>query len=184
MNRPENIGTSGFQRGNNPVWGTLMAMWRVTFASQTPPHHMNEFKSILIVDDDPIILELLTLELSAVPGWRVHPFVSPREALLAVASAPAAFDVVITDYVMPGMDGAALGRRVREIAPDIRTVLISGHAMAFAGGRSGGFDASLAKPFAPRQLVRLIEGLGEIEPASAGLALCLAAAPEALACAL
>jgi hypothetical protein len=41
----------------------------------------------------------------------------------------------------------------------VKTVLISGHARAFAGTISASFDAALAKPFLPSQLVKLVARL-------------------------
>jgi CheY-like chemotaxis protein len=66
--------------------------------------------SILLVDDDPFVLEVLTLALREVPGWTVLAFASPLDALDACAAEPRAFDVVITDYLMPAMNGGELGR--------------------------------------------------------------------------
>ncbi len=120
---------------------------------------MKTTRSILLVDDDPFVMELLTLALREVPGWKVLSFASPEDALNAFASNPRGFDVVITDYVMPVMNGGELGRAVRALAPDVQTVLISGHAVAFAGGHSASFDAALAKPFLPSQLVKLVARL-------------------------
>jgi YesN/AraC family two-component response regulator len=89
---------------------------------------------VLIVDDEPGILHSLRRLLRAVPcsyGNTVYPleveiFDSPAAALDRVAHVP--FDLILTDYRMPGMDGVELLRRIRAIQPDAARLILSGYA--------------------------------------------------------
>lgn len=81
---------------------------------------------ILIVDDDPALLEALpeTVRLR-IPGTRVDTAISSAEALAAVAAIDP--DVIVTDLVMPGMTGIALIRKMREARPWTPMILMSGN---------------------------------------------------------
>jgi two-component system probable response regulator PhcQ len=89
---------------------------------------------VLIVDDEVAILHSLTRLLRAVPcsyGNAVYPleietFPSPTAALERAAHVP--FDLVLTDYRMPGMDGVELLRQLRNIQPDTARLILSGYA--------------------------------------------------------
>jgi len=77
---------------------------------------------ILIVDDEPAILESLAT-LLADEGYPVQTAPDGRVALELVASSPP--DLLITDVLMPGLDGWALLAQVRERTPDLPVIVIS-----------------------------------------------------------
>jgi len=80
--------------------------------------------SVLIVDDDPDILKLLDMRLSAA-GYAVHATDSGEKALAAIAvSRP---EVVITDLKMGGMDGLALFEAIRTSAPTLPVIILTAH---------------------------------------------------------
>lgn len=102
---------------------------------------------ILFVDDDPDILDLLrdTL-LPDHPEWSVEFVGSGAEALEAMARA--AFDVVVTDMVMPAMDGGQLLSEVMRRHPNVVRIVLSGYGEQATGFRS--VDSAhqyLSKPF-------------------------------------
>ncbi|MGF1501864.1 MAG: PAS domain-containing protein [Paracoccaceae bacterium] len=68
----------------------------------------------------------------------------PHDALEAVSEDPESWDLLITDYDMPGMTGAALMAGVRAMAPEIPVVLCS--ALAEARDQAANADAVLSKP--------------------------------------
>ena len=80
---------------------------------------------ILFVDDEPLVTEL-TQRLLENKGYPVTSFLSGQEALQVFADDPAAFDLVITDQMMPDVTGIRLAERITAIRPGIPVILISG----------------------------------------------------------
>ncbi|WP_419784934.1 ABC transporter substrate binding protein [Pseudodesulfovibrio sp.] len=93
---------------------------------------------ILFVEDDEDQL-YTTPRLLRVMGQRVTAIGDPEEAAQLVAEDPTAFDLIISDYDMPGLSGTELAARVSLVAPDLPIILISGRedAMAAAVGLPG-----------------------------------------------
>ncbi len=101
---------------------------------------------ILLVDDEARILDSFSKGLESI-GYEVDVASSGENALLALAECGA--DIVVTDYVMPGMDGMALLESVREKYPGIPVIVFTGHSSiesAVEAMRKGAFDY-IAKPF-------------------------------------
>ena len=97
---------------------------------------------VLLVDDDPALLEALTdaLELR-IPGITVEPCDAALTAIERLNEA--SFDLLISDVKMPGMDGLELLSESQKIAPAMPVVLITGHGetdIAVNALRSGAFD--------------------------------------------
>ncbi len=107
---------------------------------------MADKKRILIVDDDPSVHELLRVALEA--GDREIVTASDGlEGLKAVESSP--WNLVITDVLMPGMDGMALLERIRVLRPEARVVVMTAASSAeriVTGIREKAF-AWFSKPF-------------------------------------
>ena len=90
-------------------------------------------------------------------GAEPGPCLDPGDAVLAVAEDPMAWDLVITDYDMPGLNGAALARRLRSIRADLPVLLMSALPRVHqrrGGDEAGLFDAMLPKPATMEALVR------------------------------
>jgi CheY-like chemotaxis protein len=83
-------------------------------------------KHVLYVDDEEAIILLMTRLLER-RGFRVSSFTDQSEALAALRADPASFDVVVTDYNMPGMSGLDVAREVRAIRADLPVLLASGY---------------------------------------------------------
>jgi len=81
---------------------------------------------ILYLDDDESLVVLVTRLLQR-KGCRVSGYTDAREALAAVRANPGDFDLVITDYSMPGMSGLDVAIALREIRHDLPVALASGY---------------------------------------------------------
>jgi len=112
---------------------------------------------ILIVDDELFVRNLL----ANVLGRRGHEIVlacDAEEALAALKDTPA-FDLMLTDVVMPGMDGFDLLRRVRSAYPDVKVIVLTGYArkQSISDFLLYGADEYLSKPFQVRELVAAVD---------------------------
>lgn len=107
-------------------------------------------KTVLVVDDDRVLLDALALELGRM-GYAAQTAGSVDEALAALAARPT--DVLVTDLRMRGRDGIDLLRACREQHPRTRMVLMSAYATArdYKVARSVGAVEVLVKPFAPEE---------------------------------
>ena len=82
---------------------------------------------VLFVDDEPQLLDTLRQTLRAYRrDWTMEFCEGAEQALAAMAAAP--FDVIVTDLQMPGMDGAELLTRVRDLYPDTVRIVLSGQS--------------------------------------------------------
>lgn len=85
-------------------------------------------KRILVVDDDRPTLELMR-QLLEREGHEVRTATSQTEALRAYEAADGAFDLLVTDIVLPGSErGYELAWRLTERDPQLRVLLVSAHA--------------------------------------------------------
>lgn len=112
-------------------------------------------ESVLIVDDDRETLKLLELFARTV-GAQIAVAASAEEALARLHDGR--YRKLITDYVMPGMDGLSLARRVREQFPAIEVVMMTGsirddlHLLA----AEAGIDRIVAKPLSSTIFLELL----------------------------
>ncbi len=84
---------------------------------------------VMYVDDDQALV-FLVQRLLRRRGYRVSGFTDPREAASALAADPQAYDLVVTDYNMPGYCGVDLVREAKRIRADLPVALASGHVTA------------------------------------------------------
>lgn len=101
-----------------------------------------ERQSILLVEDEVGIREAFALLLE-LEGYVVHMAVDGQDALDVLARATV--DLVVTDYMMPRMDGLALARALRQRVDPPPVVLVT--AAAGAPEPTGDVAVVLAKPF-------------------------------------
>jgi len=122
---------------------------------------------ILLVDDDPGLLRLISLRLQSA-GYAVDTASSGEQALGRVASNIP--DAVITDLRMEGMDGMALFRQLRERDPTLPVIILTAHGTipdAVAATREGAFDF-LTKPFDSQELLETVAEATGRKRATAG----------------
>jgi DNA-binding response OmpR family regulator len=115
---------------------------------------------VLVIDDDPMLLSLLDKALTHC-GFRVRVAPSGEDGLSLYREHHAEIDVVLLDVCMPGLDGPATLRQLREINPGVRVCLMSGHTGSYSADdlRDLGIDGFFAKPF---QVLRLAGELWEL----------------------
>jgi len=112
-------------------------------------------KRILLADDQQEVRETVKMLLD-IDEHTVTQAADGREALALFT--PGRFDLVITDYLMPGMRGDELASHLRQLAPMQPILIITGSAQS-AGGLNSAADAILEKPFALYELRRAIAEL-------------------------
>lgn len=115
---------------------------------------------ILLVEDNDLIRDLQCEILSA-DGFSVQVAPNGARALQLLDAEPEAFDVVVTDVVMPGMTGIALARLAFEIRPELRILFVSGYTAENIriADYPPGATAFLQKPFSPAELKTAIARL-------------------------
>ena len=112
---------------------------------------------VLLVDDEDLV-RAGTAEMLRALGHTVTEATGALDALRRL-EAGAAIEVVVTDYMMPHMDGAELAHRIAERHPGMPVLVITGYA-------GGALDAGLpvlAKPFRQADLAQALQDL--IQPA-------------------
>jgi CheY-like chemotaxis protein len=113
---------------------------------------------ILVVDDEELICEMLRRTLTR-QGYRVLVALDGAAAIRAFQESHGEIRIVVTDVMMPGMDGFALIRALRAIDPGVKIVASSGLAEAERGEelRALGVRTVLEKPFTPSSLFEAVE---------------------------
>jgi two-component system, cell cycle sensor histidine kinase and response regulator CckA len=110
-------------------------------------------ETILMVEDDPFVWRTNYRILERL-GYRVLGARDPREAFEALDKLRGPLDLVLTDVVLPRMDGNALAREILKRRPEARLLFASGYATETVAQR--GVNCFLPKPYSPQQLARTI----------------------------
>ena len=108
---------------------------------------------LLVVDDDSAV-RATTARLLEAMGHSVDSVSHGTTALAALAAER--FDLMIVDFAMPGMNGAELLHKARQVRPDLRALVISGFSDTEALAASGVDAPILAKPFSSDQLLEAV----------------------------
>jgi signal transduction histidine kinase len=130
------------------------------------PRNLRGRERVLIVDDERDIADMMAIGLERL-GYETVGVNDPLEALSAIAEDPQAFDIVITDQVMPALRGLDLIKKLKEIKPEIKAVLCTGYSDGANEqvSRAAGADAFFHKPVDARELAptlrMLMEGPGD-----------------------
>jgi len=90
----------------------------------TATNNEKPLAKLLVVDNDADVLEVFKLSLLQ-NGFLVHAFTIPEEALESFKSDPKSYSLVLSDIRMPGISGIQLAKKVREINPDVKVVLMT-----------------------------------------------------------
>jgi len=113
-----------------------------------------DLQTILVVDDEDTIRALIREALQA-EGYRVLEAGGPKEALDLASQYQHIIHLLVSDVVMPGMNGQELANQLRVERPSLKLLFISGHSMNLL--RRSGIDSLggrfLRKPFSTSTLV-------------------------------
>jgi two-component system cell cycle response regulator CpdR len=119
---------------------------------------------ILLAEDDDSMRTYLARALEK-SGYEVVPVATGLEALPHINSDR--FDLLLTDIVMPEMDGIELAQHAAQVAPDMRIMFITGFAaVTLRAGKAVPQAKVLSKPFHLRDLVLEVERMFDSESAS------------------
>ncbi|MFA6002760.1 MAG: PocR ligand-binding domain-containing protein [Elusimicrobiota bacterium] len=118
-----------------------------------PPPPASGHETILLVEDEAVVRRLEISSLNNY-GYTVLPAGNGQEALALLKSRPQPIDLVVTDVIMPGMNGRALAQEVKKTHPQAKILYVSGFtddAIAPHGVVQPGLSL-LRKPFNPEAL--------------------------------
>ncbi len=112
--------------------------------------------NILVVDDDEAT-RFYVAKILSLKNWQVDTAADGPTSLDLVQKQT--YDAVVIDYRMPGMDGAEVCRRIRQIQPKIREVFLTGFPSidTVYPAIEAGADHVLAKPVDPAELLHVLE---------------------------
>ena len=112
--------------------------------------------SILIVDDDAMLLDMLRNALS-LEGYQCETTVSAMFALELIDETP--FDLMITDIDMPEMNGLELTKKAKRLRPDMKIIIMTGLIDKFSWDEviEAGASDFIKKPFTVKELIARIK---------------------------
>lgn len=118
---------------------------------------------VLVVEDDPVIRRLLRIHLCRV-GFEVVEATSGEEAVEKAKDGSEPIGILVTDGVMPGMDGFELARQVMQWDPSVRVILVSGYLSHFVCRPDipENIEAFFSKPFSGAELVAKVIDLAGV----------------------
>ncbi|MFO7714979.1 response regulator [Desulfosarcina sp.] len=134
-----------------PIQGVSLRRGR---PDRTPVETNNSVKTVLLVDDETMVMEIGSQFLQRL-GYTVRTASGGQEALAIFKRASDRIDCVLLDFTMPGMDGLETMQQIRKIRPDIRIIITSGYARQQIEDRFAHVappDAFIQKPFEMKAL--------------------------------
>jgi PAS domain S-box-containing protein len=127
-----------------------------SLAEMTPPV-LQGTETILLVEDEEQV-RILAREILIGHGYHVLEARDPADALVISANRSEAIDLLVTDIVMPQMNGRLLSERLRSTRPEMEVMFMSGYTDN-ALDHDGGLDPAVAflqKPITPLALTRMV----------------------------
>ena len=121
------------------------------------PITLQNKKTVLLCEDQPDILNVCQRILEQ-QGYLVIPAATPQEALHIASKHKGVVDLLLTDVVMPEMNGSQLADKIQSICPAVKTLFMSGYTsdiIASHGVVEDGVNF-IQKPFSGQQLVRSV----------------------------
>ena len=124
------------------------------------PLRITGSETILLVEDQQMLRELMQIILEQ-QGYKVLVAENPGQGLQLASTHEGPIDVLLTDVIMPGMNGRALAEHMRQLRQDVKVLFMSGYTddvVLQRGGLEPGMGF-LPKPFSPETLGRKVRSL-------------------------
>ena len=116
-------------------------------------------ETILVVDDEPGVLELVKIILAR-HGYRILVADSGPKALEVCRQRDIVIDLLLTDVMMPGMSGMALAQRLKDFNQNLPVMYMTGGTLeGLVEGELDPRSPCVRKPFDPRSLVTTVRSL-------------------------
>ena len=151
---------------SEPGVGTSMSIY-LPLAESKPDHRakpthaaLSGDERVLLVDDEIDIVEAMSRGLSRL-GYRAVGMDDPDKVIRAMEKEGTGWDVVITDQMMPALDGLELIQKIKALQPNLLAILCTGYGEAAdeESARRAGADAYIRKPVDAEALARCIRRL-------------------------
>jgi len=117
---------------------------------------------VVIVDDEDMVITSIRAFLMLETDFNVNGFTSPENAVKHLETTPA--DAIVSDYLMPKMNGIQLLGKAKELQPEAARILLTGHAdkqSAITAINDVGLYQYLEKPWDNAQLLLVLRGAVE-----------------------
>ena len=120
-------------------------------------HPSTACQRILYIDDDAELAQLFKRMLERI-GYRITTQCVPQLALDSLSRNPDQFDLVVTDYRMPALDGIEVAKAIHDQHPGLRCAVVSGDVSPHMreSAAAAGVGLVFQKPFTPRECEDLI----------------------------
>jgi CheY-like chemotaxis protein len=140
--------------------GTSVHLYFPVSASAEATEQNHNLDMVLVVDDQTDVLET-TAELFRTLGFEVATANSGEEAMQILRRTPKV-TLLLTDMVMPGMNGMELARHARKLTPQIKVIVASGYSSALTSKNEEMVEGIqfLSKPYGVAELVRSLRVVG------------------------
>jgi two-component system cell cycle sensor histidine kinase/response regulator CckA len=115
-------------------------------------------ETILLVEDEKA-LRLVISEILGAAGYEIIHTASPTEAIAHVQTHQGRIHLLLTDVIMPEMNGRALAERIRSIRPDVKALFMSGYTAEVLGDVLDANTHLIEKPFGPEALLKKLRGM-------------------------
>jgi DNA-binding response OmpR family regulator len=142
------------------LWFPAIAPGEAQETTHEPARVPRGSGTILLVEDDDSV-RLAIRRILAVGGYTVHEAATADDARRLFAEHRDTLDLLVTDVMMPGENGAELAGALREQKPGLRVLYVSGYPgedLARLGRLSGEVEL-LRKPFTVRELTERVRGV-------------------------
>ncbi|MEM1181223.1 MAG: response regulator, partial [Acidobacteriota bacterium] len=118
-----------------------------------------------VVEDEPTVRRLLCGILQKY-GYRVLEATDAEEAFALFRRSPEPIDLLLTDVIMPEVDGRAVAEQLVSEQPDLKVLYVSGYPDDFLGDRGILPETTnfLSKPFTPKTLISKVRTVLDEKP--------------------